>query len=152
MQKLKVKSNDNTDTNRINDFVNIFRFFLSFRGLSLTCHRLIDLLSCIIIHLHLSPREGSVKTFHISYRTHMYFSLLFTLDFVQSRYRTELSLKLHDMIFGARSLAYLTSRSHSHLIFFFCCKHSISYSRIFKLEFYFMKNRSCRESNSRLFD
>ena len=33
---------------------------------------------------------------------------------------------------------------------FFLLQHSISYSRIFKLEFYFMKKRSCRESNSRL--
>ena len=36
---------------------------------------------------------------------------------------------------GARSLAYLTSRSHSHLDFFLL-QHSISYLRIFKLEFY----------------
>ena len=48
---------------------------------------------------------------------------------------------------GALSLAYLTSRSHSH---FFLVQHSISCSRIFKLKFYFMKKCSCRESNSRL--
>ena len=50
---------------------------------------------------------------------------------------------------GARSLAYLTSRSHSHLDFFLL-QHSISYLRIFELEFYFMKKCSCRESYSRL--
>ena len=50
---------------------------------------------------------------------------------------------------GARSLAYLTSRSHSHLDFFLL-QHSLSCSRIFKLEFYFMKKCSCRDSNSRL--
>ena len=49
----------------------------------------------------------------------------------------------------ARSLAYLTSKSHSHLDIFLL-QHSISYLRIFKLEFYFMKKCSCRESNSRL--
>ena len=48
---------------------------------------------------------------------------------------------------GPCSLAYLTSRSHSH---FFLLQHSILYLRIFKLEFYFMKKCSCRESNSRL--
>ena len=36
------------------------------------------------------------------------------------------------------------------LRFFFQLQHSISYSRIFKLEFYFMKQCFCRESNSRL--
>ena len=54
-----------------------------------------------------------------------------------------------DELIGARSLAYLTSRSHSHFEFFLL-QHSISYLRIFKLEFYFMKKCSCRESNSRL--
>ena len=56
------------------------------------------------------PRNISkefVKTFHISYRTHMYspyylLLILYSLDIVLSRYRTELSLKLHDMIFSLR--------------------------------------------------
>ena len=51
--------------------------------------------------------------------------------------------------FGARSLAYLTSRSHSHSDFFLL-EYSVSYSRILKLHSYFMKKCSCRESNSRL--
>ena len=50
---------------------------------------------------------------------------------------------------GARSLAHLTSRSHSHLDFFLL-QHSISYLRIYVLKFYFMKKCSCRESNSSL--
>ena len=43
------------------------------------------------------------------------------------------------------------SRDHvNRPLDFFLLQHSISYSRIFKLEFYFMKKCSCRESNSRL--
>ena len=55
----------------------------------------------------------------------------------------------YNILWAARSLAYLTFRSHSHLDFFLL-QHSISYLRIFKLEFYFMEKCSCRESNSRL--
>ena len=54
-----------------------------------------------------------------------------------------MSCKVHH---GARSLAYLTSRSYSHLDFFLL-QHSVSYLRIFKLEFYFMKKCFCWESN-----
>ena len=53
------------------------------------------------------------------------------------------------MCIGARSLAYLASRTHSHLGFFLL-QHSISYLRIFQLEFYFMKKCPCQESNSSL--
>ena len=40
--------------------------------------------------------------------------------------------------------------SHPDLTQTFLLQHSISYLRIVKLEFYFMKKCSCQESNSRL--
>ena len=51
--------------------------------------------------------------------------------------------------FGARSLAYLTSRSHTHLDFFML-QRSISCARIFKPGFSVMKKCSCRDLNPRL--
>ena len=54
-----------------------------------------------------SVLNSDIQSFHISYRTHMYspyylLLILYSLDIVLSRYRTELSLKLHDMIFSLR--------------------------------------------------
>ena len=49
-----------------------------------------------------------------------------------------------------RALWYTSHPDLTRTQTFFLLQHSISYSRIFKLEFYFMKKCSCRESNSKL--
>ena len=67
-----------------------------------TLHEVLQFTICVVFLCF-----DVVKTFHISYRTHMYspyylLLILCSLDIVLSRYHTELSLKLHDMIFSLR--------------------------------------------------
>ena len=49
-----------------------------------------------------------------------------------------------------RALWHTSHPDLTHTLDFFLLQHSILYSRILKLEFYFMKKCSCREPNSKL--